>query len=95
MTSSAPLWYASSALYSVDVVPTTRRPRRFSNCVRSWPSPPAAACTSTVSPGWNRYMSLHRKCAVMPCIMTAAATGVGICSGIGTRRLTGATTYSE
>src|SRR5262249_25343115 len=49
-TSSAPASRASFAFSSVEVVAITRPPTIVATCVNSWPTPPAAAWTSTQSP---------------------------------------------
>mmetsp|Transcript_19603 Transcript_19603/g.49822 ORF Transcript_19603/g.49822 Transcript_19603/m.49822 type:complete len:202 (+) Transcript_19603:572-1177(+) len=84
MTASAPSSLASSAFSGVDTVPMTRPPRFFAICVSSWPVPPAAACTSTQSPGCMSYASVASAWAVRPCTMPAAAasydTPAGMCA---------------
>lgn len=53
ITSDAPDSRASAAFSSVEVVAMTVAPRRAASCTISAPVPPAAACTSTVSPSWT------------------------------------------
>ena len=50
-TASAPAARAIPALAGEPTVPTTLRSRRRAQRVTSWPTPPAAAWTSTQSPG--------------------------------------------
>ena len=62
----------------------TRAPRLVAHWVRIRPTPPAPACTSTVSPSWTGNTDLISRCAVMPFKIAAAATSVVTPSG--TRR---------
>src|SRR6478609_9367433 len=59
----------------------TRAPRLVADWVRIRPTPPAPACSSTVSPSRTGYTDLMRKCAVMPFKIAAAATSVVTPSG--------------
>ena len=38
----------------------TRAPLALASCVSSSPTPPAAACTTTVSPGWTAYVEFEQ-----------------------------------
>ncbi len=57
---SAPAPRDSSAFSGVETVEITCAPRATSICVRSSPTPPAPACTSTRSPGRTGYDDVHR-----------------------------------
>ena len=52
----------------------TRAARLVAHWVRIRPTPPAPACTSTVSPCCTGNADLISRCAVMPFSMAAAAT---------------------
>ena len=53
MTSAAPASRASRAFASLPAVPITRAPMRLAIWQSSSPTPPAAACTRQVSPGFS------------------------------------------
>ena len=59
-TASAPCARATRALSSLDTVPITRAPSAFAQLHRNRPTPPAAACTSTVSPARTRCVRCSR-----------------------------------
>src|SRR5450756_3053721 len=86
MISAAPASRARAALLSVDVVAITCTPRVASNCVSSSPTPPAAACTSAVSPGRAGYVERVRYWAVSPWRRTAPAVSSSMPAGTGTAR---------
>ena len=54
MACAAPCARASAAFSSLDTTPITVTPRCFAHWHRISPTPPAAACTSTVSPLFTR-----------------------------------------
>ena len=53
MVSWQPCALASAAFSGVDTVPMTRAPSADAHWHRNNPTPPAAACISTVSPGFS------------------------------------------
>jgi hypothetical protein len=55
------------------------------------PTPPAAACTSAVSPGRTVWDTAAQWCAVRPCKSKAAAVSSSTASGTGTTPLAGST----
>src|SRR5690606_28955765 len=61
-------------------VPTTRAPRATAICTRNEPTPPAAACTSSVSPDATARSS-HTVDAVCPDADNVPATGHGMSAG--------------
>src|ERR1700741_4857990 len=63
---SQPFWRARAALSSEDTVPITFAPSAFAHWQRNRPTPPAAACTRTVSPGPTRTMRCRRDSAFIP-----------------------------
>ena len=73
----------------------TRAPRLVAHWVRIRPTPPAPACTSTVSPSWTGNADLISRWAVMPLRIAAAATSGLTPSGNEAMTLAGATPYSS
>jgi hypothetical protein len=53
-TPSAPASRATRSLSSVETTAIARAPRPFATCSAAVPTPPAAPCTSTVSPSRRR-----------------------------------------
>ena len=70
-------------------VPITVTPSDFSHCEAISPTPPAAACHSTVMPGCTLNVRLMRYWAVMPFSIIAAAVSNEMPSGIFTARSAG------
>ena len=61
---SAPADRATSPLPSEDTTAITVAPRALANWMQATPTPPAAPCTSTVSPSARRQRVSSTKCAV-------------------------------
>ena len=81
---SAPSSSASSRFASVEAVAITRpAPIGRPSCTASEPTPPAAAWTTTLSPGATRPHVRYRCHAVSPCSSTASAVSSSTPSGIG------------
>ena len=70
---SAPSRAASSRFSSLEASAITRPPARLASCTASVPVPPAAASTTTVSPGWSRAQRWTSACAVSPWSSSDAA----------------------
>ena len=62
-----------SSRAALDAVPSTVAPARFASWTAATPTPPAAACTSTVSPACSRPNSKRQSCAVPKAMGTQAA----------------------
>ncbi len=63
-TSSAPASRAIRSFSSLETTAIVRAPRPFATCSDAVPTPPAAPCTSTVSPSASRPRSFSAKYAV-------------------------------
>ena len=82
MVCSHPCALATAALASVETLPMTLTPSRAAHCVKSRPTPPAAACRSTVSPDFSPgAMRRRRYDVVRPRIVIAAAVSNEMVSG--------------
>ncbi len=77
----------------VDAVPMTRAPRARAICTANCPTPPAAACTSTVCPSRTPARSIDWY-AVSPASGTAAASSNVSEAGLRAMVRTGAATSS-
>src|SRR5271155_2067145 len=73
-TSTAPARRDNSAFASVETVLMTRAPRLVAHWVRINPTPPAPACSRTVSPEQTGYTDLISRWAVWPFTIADAAT---------------------
>ena len=80
-------WLAS------DAIPTTVAPVRRASCTVSTPTPPAAAETTTVSPGWGSTARTAAQ-AVAPTTCSAPACSHASSDGLATICPTGTATYS-
>src|SRR3954470_13487709 len=89
ITCLQPAFLASAAFSSLPTVPITVAPRYLHHCESIWPTPPAAACTSTVCPLPTLNVRLHRYQAVMPFNIIEAAILSSTPAGIFTSRATG------
>ncbi len=98
MTSTAtwaPSSSASSRFSSVDAVAITLpAPNARPSCTASEPTPPAAACTTTLSPSASRADVRYRCQAVRPWMSSASAAPSDTPSGIGKVVASGTTAYS-
>jgi hypothetical protein len=72
----------------------TRAPRLVAHWVRIRPTPPAPACSNTVSPPRTGYTDLISRCAVMPFKIAAAATSAVTPSGTSATTSAAAMQYS-
>ena len=82
MVCSHPCALATAAFSSVETVPMTLTPSRAAHWLKSRPTPPAAACRSTVSPAFRPgAMRRSRYDVVRPRIVIAAAVSKGMVSG--------------
>ena len=63
-TSSAPASRAIRSFSSVDTIAIVRAPSPLATCSEAVPTPPAAPCTSTVSPAARRPRLTSEKYAV-------------------------------
>ncbi len=95
MTWWQPLALASSPFSSEPTVPITVAPRLSSHWHAIRPTPPAAACRSTASPGCTANVRRTRYSTVHPFTMIAAAVSGSIPSGSRTRRARGRTRASR
>ena len=92
---SAPSSSASARFSSVEAVAMTRpAPIGLPSCTASEPTPPAAPCTTTLSPGATRPHVRYRCQAVRPCRTSASAVSSSTPSGIGNVSAPGAIAYS-
>ena len=92
---SAPSSSASARLSSVEAVAITRpAPSGLPSCTASDPTPPAAACTTTDSPGRSCAEVRYRCQAVRPWISSATAVASSTPSGMGNVSAAGAVAYS-
>ena len=82
ITASAPAACARAAFSGVLTVPITRAPRWRSHCTSSSPTPPAAAWTSTLSPGSTRAQRSTRNSAVQPLSRAVAASSSLTVAGV-------------
>ena len=81
---SAPRRSTSARFSSLEARPITLAPARLASCTESEPVPPAAASTTTVSPGSSRAQRWTRPIAVRPWSRSAAAWSSLTSSGTGT-----------
>ena len=84
---------SSQAWLSCDAMPMTLAPRMRSSCTAIEPTPPAAAETTTVSPGCGSTAATAAQ-AVAPATFSDPATSQLRPSGLGTSWVTGTVTYS-
>src|SRR6266487_963276 len=92
---SAPRSSASFCLSGLEAVAMTRpAPKIFASCTASEPTPPAAALTTTVSPGWSCALVRSRCHADRPCTRMASAAPSSMPSGTSIERAAGASAFS-
>ena len=91
---SAPSSSASCRFSSVEAVAMTRAPNALPSWTASEPTPPAAACTTAVSPS-RRWAQVRYRCqAVRPWISSASAWPSDTPNGIGKALAFGTAAYS-